>query len=200
MYNLTVKGKRSRNKKLTGRWLAVGIWGVWPVHFFNSKLAGSKWQAWKTLFTTCNSNSEQISTYKHNHFTAILHAQSTSLFKLRAWQSFCTTSFHVVFGRPLGLEPSTSYSINFFTQSVSPFRSTCPYHRNLFCCSINIISSIPSLSLNSLLGTLSFTLTLHIYLTIIISARCCWRYREQILVTWVKRRVGSYRRQNKWSK
>ena len=51
------------------------------------------------------------------------------------------------------------------------FRSTCPYHRNLFCCSINIISSISSLSLNSLLGTLSFTLTLHIHLTILISAR-----------------------------
>ena len=35
---------------------------------------------------------------------------------------------------------------NFFTQSVSSFRNTCPYHCNLFCCSINIISSIPSLS------------------------------------------------------
>jgi len=54
---------------------------------------------------------------------------------------------------------------------VSSFRSPCPYHRNLFCCSINIISSIPSLSLNSLLGTLTFTLTLHIHLTILISAR-----------------------------
>jgi len=52
-----------------------------------------------------------------------------------------------------------------------PFRSTCSYHRSLFCCSINIISSIPSLSLNSLLGTLSFTFTLHIHLTILISAR-----------------------------
>ena len=69
------------------------------------------------------------------------------------------------------LEPFTSYSIHFFTQSVSSFRSTCPYHHNLFCCSINIISSIPSLSLSSLLGTLSFTLTLHIHLTILVSAR-----------------------------
>ena len=50
------------------------------------------------------------------------------------------------------------------------FRNTCPYHHNLFCCSISIISSIPSLFLNSLLGTLSFTLTLHIHLTILISA------------------------------
>ena len=45
---------------------------------------------------------------------------------------FCTTSFHVLFGLPLGLEPSTSYSTHFFTQSVSSFRSTCPYHRSLF--------------------------------------------------------------------
>jgi len=96
---------------------------------------------------------------------------ASSLFKLRAWKSFCTTSVCVLFGLPLGLEPSTSYSIHFFTQSVSSFRNTCPYHRNLFCCSTNVISSIPSLSRNSLLGTLSFTLTLHIHLTILISAR-----------------------------
>ena len=52
------------------------------------------------------------------------------LFKLRAWQCFCTTSLHVLFGLPLGLEPSTSYSIHFFTQSVSSFRNTCPHHLN----------------------------------------------------------------------
>jgi len=102
-------------------------------------------------------------THNHDHhpiFISFFHLPQ-SLFKLRAWQSFCTTSFHVLFGLPLGLEPSTSYSIHFFTQSVSSFHNTCPYHRNLFGCSINIISStgIPSLSLNSLLGTLSFTLT-----------------------------------------
>jgi len=110
----------------------------------------------------------------HPIFISFFHLPrsiASSLFKLRAWQSFCTTSFHVLFGLPLGLEPSTSYSIHFFTQSVSSFCCTCPYHRNLFCCSINIISSIPSLSLNSLLGTLSFTLTSHIHLTILISAR-----------------------------
>jgi len=78
-----------------------------------------------------------------------------SLFKLRAWQSFCTTSHCDLFGLPLGLEPSTSYSIHFLAQSVSSFRSTCPYHRNVFCCSISIILSISSLPLNSLLGTLS---------------------------------------------
>jgi len=54
----------------------------------------------------------------HPIFISFFHLPrsiATSLFKLRAWQSFCTTSFHVVFGLPLGLEPSTSYSIHFFT-------------------------------------------------------------------------------------
>jgi len=90
-------------------------------------------------------------------FFHLLQSIVSSLFKLRAWQSFSTTSLHVLFGLPLGLEPSTSYSIHFFTHSVSSCRNTCPYHLNLFCRSINIISSIPSISLNSLLGTLSVT-------------------------------------------
>jgi len=70
---------------------------------------------------------------------------------------------------------STSWSgalhliFHFFTQSVPSFRNTCPYHRNLFCCSTKIISSIPSLSHHLLLGSPSFTLTLHIHLTILIS-------------------------------
>ena len=104
-------------------------------------------------------------------FFHLLRSIALSLFKLRAWQSFCTTSLQILFGLPLGLGPSTSYSIHFFTQSVSSSRSTCPYHRNLLCCSITIISSVPSLSLNYLLGTLSFTLTLRIHLAILISAR-----------------------------
>ena len=86
----------------------------------------------------------------HPVFISFFHLPrfiASSLFKLRAWQSFCTTSFNVLFGLPLGLEPSTSYSIHFFTQSVSSFHSTCPCHHNLFCCRINIMSSIPSLSL-----------------------------------------------------
>ena len=101
------------------------------------------------------------------NFFHLPRSTASSLFKLCAWQTICTTSLHVLFGLSLGQEPSTSYSIHFFTQSVSSFRNTCPYHHNLFCCSINItssiidiISSIPSLSLNSLLGTLSFYLNI----------------------------------------
>jgi len=70
----------------------------------------------------------------------------------------------------LGLAPSTSYSIHFFTQSLPSFHSTCPYHHNLFHCSTKIMSSKPILSLNPLLGTLSCSLMPHIHLTILISA------------------------------
>ena len=118
------------------------------------------------------SGTTQVSQYQKKHspthhpdhhpiFISFFHLPrsiASSLFKLRAWQSFCTTSLHVLFSLPLGLEPSTSYYIDFLTQSVSSFCITCLYHCNLFCCSTKIISSIPSLSLNSLLGTLSFTL------------------------------------------
>jgi len=40
----------------------------------------------------------------------LLQSIASYLFKLCASQSFCTTSFHVLFGLPLHLEPSTSYS------------------------------------------------------------------------------------------
>ena len=45
-------------------------------------------------------------------FITFLHLQrstASSLFSLRAWQSSRTTSVQVLFGLPLGLEPSTSY-------------------------------------------------------------------------------------------
>ena len=82
-------------------------------------------------------------------FISFLHLPQTialSLPNLRAWQSFRTTSNHVLFGLPLGLEHSTSYSIHFFSQLLSSFRNTCPYYRNLFCCGTEIMSCIPSLS------------------------------------------------------
>ena len=55
---------------------------------------------------------------------------ASSSFNLCAWQSSRTTSFQVFFGLPLGLEPSTSCSIHFFTQSSSSFRNTWPYQPN----------------------------------------------------------------------
>ena len=82
-------------------------------------------------------------------FIIFLHLQrsmASSLFSLRAWQSSQTTSLQVLFGLPLGLGPSTSYSMHSFTQSSSSIRGTCPYQRSLFCCNTNAVSSVPSLS------------------------------------------------------
>jgi len=86
-------------------------------------------------------------------FLHLLRSMASSLFNLHACQSFSTVFLQLFFGLPIGLAPSTSYSINFFTQSLSSFHSTCPYHRNLFCSSTEITSSNPSLSLNPLLET-----------------------------------------------
>jgi len=118
--------------------------------------------------------------YHHPIFISFFHlprSTASTLFKLRAWQSFRTTSLHVLFGLPLGLESSTSFSTHLFTLSVSSFHNTCPYHRNLFSCSINI-SSIPSLSLNSLLGTLSFTLKMICNDFLVVKVNCCLNTEE----------------------
>ena len=70
------------------------------------------------------SGTTQVSWYQKKHsptlylehhptfisFFHLLWSIASSLFNLSAWQSFCTTSFHVLFCLPLGLEPSTSYS------------------------------------------------------------------------------------------
>ena len=43
---------------------------------------------------------------------------ASSLLNPRIWQYFCTTYNHVLFGLPLGLEPTTSYSIHFTVISI----------------------------------------------------------------------------------
>ena len=127
----------------------------------------------------------QVSWYQKKHspthtcpdhqtsFTNIFHLLwpiTSFLFNLRAGQSRSTTSLQVLFGLLLGLGLSASYFIHFFTQ-LSSFCNTCPYHRSVFCCSTEIMSSSPVLSFGSLLANVSFTLTPHIRLTILISAR-----------------------------
>ena len=71
------------------------------------------------------------------NFFHLLRSIASSFFSLRARQSSLTTCVQVLVGLPLGLGPSTSYSMHFFTQSSSSFRSTCPYQRSLFCCNTN---------------------------------------------------------------
>jgi len=73
-------------------------------------------------------------------FIHLIWSMVSSLFNPCIWQSFSTICLQVFFGLFLGLTPSTSYSIHFFTQSLSSFHNTCPYHRNLFCCSTEIVT------------------------------------------------------------
>ena len=118
---------------------------------FNGPLSGTTWVS--------RYQKKHSPTHTHpNHQTSfinflhLLRSIASSLFNLRAWQFFSTTSLQVLFGFPLGLKPSTSYSIHFFTQSLSSFRNACPYDRNLFCCRTEIMLSSLNLSLSSLFG------------------------------------------------
>ena len=69
--------------------------------------------------------------YKYKYFKIVLEYNSSTSTSTKYYKS--------------GLEPTTSYSIHFFTQSLSSFRNTRPYHRNLFCCSTDIIPTVPNL-------------------------------------------------------
>ena len=109
-------------------------------------LSGTTW------LSRCQKKHSPTHTY-HGHqsslicFLHLLRSMASSLFNFCVWHSFSTISLQVFFGLPLGLAPS-AYSIHFFTQSLSSFLSTCPYHCNLFCSSTEIMSSNPSLSLS----------------------------------------------------
>jgi len=65
--------------------------------------------------------------------------------------------------------PPTSYSIHFFTQSLTSFHNTCLYHCNLLCCTTEIMSTNPS-SLTTLYMKLYFFFNIT-RLGILISAR-----------------------------
>jgi len=103
------------------------------------------------LYGFCRDNlgepvSEETFTRPHLSWSSIvpyLLLPSNTIHGILPVQSTCLTVFfhnlQVYFGLPLGLTPSTSYSIHFFTQSLSSFRNTCPYHRSLFCCSTEIV-------------------------------------------------------------
>jgi len=73
-----------------------------------------------------------------------------------SWQSLCTTSNHVLW-------PTSGSGAYFILHTllhpiIIILSHTCPYHRNLFCCSSDIMSTIPCVSLNSLFETPIFQL------------------------------------------
>jgi len=105
-------------------------------------------------WTTC------VSQYQKKHLPTYTYPdhQSSFISFLHLLQCIVSSlSIYVLdslFGIPLGLAPSISYSVHCFTQSLSSFHNTCSYQHSLLCCSTEIMSSNPSLCLNWLLGTL----------------------------------------------
>jgi len=86
---------------------------------------------------------------------------------------FCTSFVQVLFGLPLGVEPSISYSIHFSCNHCLLFATHAYTIATCFAVVTRLCHLlIPSFSLVFLLEALSFTLTLYIHLTILISA--CW--------------------------
>ena len=80
------------------------------------------------------------------------------------------TSVQVLFGFLLPWNPLL-HTLCISSPSHHLFCNTFPYRRSLFCCNTSVMSSICNLFFSCLLGNLSFTLMLHIHLTILISAR-----------------------------
>jgi len=93
-------------------------------------------------------------------FLHLLWSTASSQFNLHAWQSFCTTSLLVLFGLPLGLEPSTSYTDIFSSSN----------HCLLFATHAHIIATrfavLPRLYHPFLVPRQLFTWTLIFYLNI----------------------------------
>jgi len=92
------------------------------------------------------------------------HPLSPSSIYNYLWHPLCSVyELDSPLGQPLSRSslalggPSTSYSMHFFTQSPSSFRSTCPYQCSLFCCNTSdTVCHLYLVSLSSLLGSLSF--------------------------------------------
>ena len=87
------------------------------------------------------------------------------------WGILQEQSHQVFFGHPLCLIPSTSHVIQLLTQSLSSFCSTCPNYLNLHFLIIRLTGSNPKSCLSSSLFFLSFRLTPHIHLIILISVQ-----------------------------
>jgi len=166
-------------------WLCVGYLGelckhrwtncqqVWVVDSYCPNYHTTTTILWLCGF--CPGQPGWASTKRNIHrFTPVMvinHPLSASYICYDPWHPPC--SIYV----PYSLFPQSlsrfslvyffSWHLPLLTQSLSSFRSTCPYHCNLFCCSMEIMSNF--LSLDPLLGTLSCSLTPHIHLTILIS-------------------------------
>src|SRR5664279_667540 len=95
---------------------------------------------------------------------------ASSFFSINFFMSFATHSFHVFLPLPLPFFPSTSILLHADTQSSVSLRSMCPNHLSLPWRTTSDTLTSPSLSRSSSLEFLSFSVTPHIHLIIILSA------------------------------
>ena len=94
----------------------------------------------------------QKKTFTHSPIVVIIHALSASSVYYDPWHPPC--SIYV----PDSLFPQSLFKfslvcllvwhppLHFFTQYLPSFCSTCPYHRNLFCCITKVMLSNSSFS------------------------------------------------------
>src|SRR5881296_533286 len=83
--------------------------------------------------------------------------------------SFFTHCIHVFLPPPFFTPPTTSKFLHLETQSSASLRSTCPDRLSLPRLTTSSTPTIPSPSLSSSLGLLSFRVTLDIHLTMVFS-------------------------------
>ena len=105
-------------------------------------------------------------TFTHSHLSwssviPYLLLPSDTIHGILLVQSTCLTDFFHSLCPGFLWSTSWSGTLYFILQSLSSFRNACPYHRSLFCCSTEIMSSNPTLSLNSLLGILFLVVSRH---------------------------------------
>ena len=92
---------------------------------FNGRWSGTtRVGRYKKKYSPTHTHPDQQTSYIN--FLHLLRSIASSVFSLRAWQSSLTTSLQVLFG----LGPSTSYSMYFFTQSLSSDKWN---FTNIFC-------------------------------------------------------------------
>ena len=117
------------------------------------------------LFYGPLSSTTRVSQYQKKHspthhldhrpvFISFFHLRSiaSSLFKLCAWQSFCTTFLHILFGLPLGLEPPPH--IPYISSPNQCLLFATLAHTIATCFAVIArLYHLPSFSLNSLLGS-----------------------------------------------
>src|SRR5579863_4451071 len=102
-------------------------------------------------------------------------SRASSLLRCNLSMSSLTHSIQVFLPLPLSLLPATTKSLHFDTHSSAPLRFTCPNHLNLPRLTRSATLIIFKLSSSSCDLFLSFSVTPHIHLTIILSvlSSCC---------------------------